>query len=85
MQEGGDPEADLDYIVCSLDALSGVAEALAYRFESLLSRAAPAPTALRDLLLQCCQVRWQTRRRTPAAETKNTARSCLHAIGRPPL
>ena len=56
MQEAADPEADLDYIVCSLDALSGVAEALGFRFEALLSASAPASTALRDALLQCCQV-----------------------------
>lgn len=56
-QEAADPEADLDFIVCSLDALSGVAEALGFRFEALLSAAAPASTALRDILMQCCQVR----------------------------
>lgn len=55
-QEAGDPEADLDYVVCSLDAMSGVAEALSFRFEGLLSASAPAHTALRDILLQCCQV-----------------------------
>ncbi len=55
LQEAADPEADLDYVVCSLDALSGVAEALGFRFEGVLSRAGPQPTALRDILLQCCQ------------------------------
>jgi hypothetical protein len=57
LQEAADPEADLDYIVCSLDALSGVAEALGFRFEALLTASAPASAALRDALLQCCQVR----------------------------
>jgi hypothetical protein len=70
-QEAADPETDLDYIVCSLDALSGVAEALGFRFEALLSAPAPAPTALRDILLQCCQV--QRRRR-----------ACMFRVPQPP-
>ena len=57
-QEAEDPEADLDFIVCSLDTLSGVAEALGFRFEGLLGgNSANSALPLRDILLQCCQVR----------------------------
>lgn len=54
---GADPEADLDYIVCCLDTLSGVAEALSFRFERVLTSTQPAlQFSLQDVLLQCCQV-----------------------------
>mmetsp|Transcript_18691 Transcript_18691/g.56506 ORF Transcript_18691/g.56506 Transcript_18691/m.56506 type:complete len:924 (-) Transcript_18691:2081-4852(-) len=53
---GADPEADLDYIVCCLDTLSGVAEALSFRFERVLTSTQPAlQFSLQDVLLQCCQ------------------------------
>ncbi|CAM6090207.1 unnamed protein product [Calypogeia fissa] len=40
---------DKEFIVCSLDLLSGLAEGLGTSIESLVSR-----SDLRDLLLQCC-------------------------------
>ncbi|CAM6116936.1 unnamed protein product [Calypogeia fissa] len=40
---------DKEFIVCSLDLLSGLAEGLGTSVESLVSR-----SDLRDLLLQCC-------------------------------
>jgi transportin-1 len=50
----GDPQRagvnyDKEFIVCSLDLLSGLAEGLGSSIESLVSR-----SDLRDLLLQCC-------------------------------
>lgn len=56
-QPGGDPDADVDFVVCCLDTVSGMAEAVGVRFGGVLT--APAPPGvhftLRDIVLQSCQ------------------------------
>ena len=44
-----DPEQN--FLICALDTLSGVVEALGPRIEPLVSR-----SSVRDIVLQCCQV-----------------------------
>ena len=49
------PQAALDpeqnFLICALDTLSGVVEALGPNIEPLVSR-----SSARDIVLQCCQV-----------------------------
>ncbi len=47
-----DPSEDRDFLVCALDTLSGVLEALGPKAELLLGR-----SGLRDIVLHCCQAR----------------------------
>ena len=46
-----DPTDDRDFLICALDTLSGVLEALGPKTELLLGR-----SGLRDIILHCCQV-----------------------------
>ena len=48
-----DPTDDRDFLICALDTLSGVLEALGPKTELLLGR-----SGLRDIILHCCQARW---------------------------
>ena len=47
-----DPTDDRDFLICALDTLSGVLEALGPKTELLLGR-----SGLRDIILHCCQAR----------------------------
>ena len=50
-----DPTDDRDFLICALDTLSGVLEALGPKTELLLGR-----SGLRDIILHCCQARRAT-------------------------
>ncbi|KAK4853529.1 hypothetical protein QYF36_010621 [Acer negundo] len=60
-----------DFVVCSLDLLSGLAEGLGSGIESLIS-----PSNLRDLLLQCCMDEAQDVRQSALALLGDLARVC---------
>ncbi len=74
-----DPTDDRDFLICALDTLSGVLEALGPKTELLLGR-----SGLRDIILHCCQAR-QTAPRQPCADTVAPGDVALGCLGQPPL
>jgi hypothetical protein len=57
MTTGDDSDLDVDFAVCCLDTISGMAEAVGARFEGVLR--APSPgvhCTLREVVIQSCQV-----------------------------
>eukprot|EP00850_Spirogloea_muscicola_P004833 SM000021S06466 [mRNA] locus=s21:568140:575673:+ [translate_table: standard] len=63
---------DKDFVICSLDLLSGLAEGLGPSIESLVGR-----SDLRDLLLQCCSDEDADIRQSSLALLGDLAKACM--------
>eukprot|EP00850_Spirogloea_muscicola_P005565 SM000025S08460 [mRNA] locus=s25:911945:919476:+ [translate_table: standard] len=63
---------DKDFVICSLDLLSGLAEGLGPSIESLVGR-----SDLRDLLLQCCSDKDADIRQSSLALLGDLAKACM--------
>ena len=67
------PDMDRDFVISSLDLVSGLAEGLGPSVQGLVAR-----SQLRSMVLQCCRVRTFAQSASLACKHLN-ARLCLHA------